>query len=59
MNYRVVSGCVFVIVAVAHLIRALAGISLTLGGREIGMAPSWVAVTGAGLLAFWAVRPAR
>jgi hypothetical protein len=59
MNYRTVSGCVFVIVAVAQLIRALAGISLVIGGREIGMAPSWLAVTGAGLLAFWAFRPAR
>jgi hypothetical protein len=59
MNYRIVSGCVFVIVAIGHLIRALAGISLTLGGREIGMTPSWVAVTGAGLLAVWAFRPAR
>jgi hypothetical protein len=59
MNYRIVSGSLFVIFAVAHLVRALAGISLTIGGREIGMAPSWLAVTGAGLLAFWAFRPAR
>jgi uncharacterized membrane protein YecN with MAPEG domain len=50
---------VFVIVAVAHLIRALAGISLVIGGREMGMAPSWLALAAAGLLAVWAFRPAR
>ncbi len=54
--YPLVSGLVFLLVAVGHLVRALRGMNLYLGLHRIPIWGSWVAAFGAALLALWAFR---
>jgi len=55
-GYPVVSGFVFLLVAVGHLVRAVRGTNLLLGLHRIPIWGSWVAAFGAALLALWAFR---
>jgi hypothetical protein len=52
--YPVVSGLVFLLVAVGHTVRALRGMNILLGLHRIPIWGSWVAAAGAALLAIWA-----
>jgi hypothetical protein len=54
--YPVVSGVVFLAVAVGHAVRALRGTNLYLGLHRIPIWGSWVVAAGAALLALWAFR---
>ena len=55
-GYHAASALVFGAVAVAHLVRALLGVPVIVGGTAISMAVSWLAVVLAGGLCFWGVR---
>ena len=57
-SYCLVSGLVFAVVAVAHLLRAIAGWPIQLGSWEAPLAASWAATLGAGALAVWGLRHA-
>ena len=57
-SYCLVSSLAFAIVAAAHLVRALAGSPLLIGGWPAPLAASWVAAVGAGALAAWGLRAA-
>ena len=51
-DYNKVSGFVFLVVAVAHAVRAYNGWNLTVAGNEIPLWASWVAVALTGYLAY-------
>ncbi len=55
-SYRKVSGVVFTIVALAHLVRAVRQMPVTIGATAAPVWISWVAVVVAGGLAVWAFR---
>ena len=57
-GYCLVSGLVFAAVALAHLLRAVAGWPIQLGGWHAPLAASWAATVGAGALAAWGLRRA-
>ena len=57
-GYCLVSGLVFAVVAAAHLLRAVAGWPIVLGGWQAPLAASWAATIGAGALAVWGLRQA-
>jgi hypothetical protein len=50
-TYCVVSGTVFAVVALVHLVRALAGWPITIDGWTVPVALSWPAALVAGALA--------
>ena len=52
--YPVVSGLVFLLVAAAHVARALRGTNVYVGLHRIPIWGSWVVAAGAALLAIWA-----
>jgi multidrug transporter EmrE-like cation transporter len=54
--YRSVSGIVFAVVALAHLVRAIQAIPVSVGSTEFPVWLSWAAVVVAGSLSVWAFR---
>lgn len=57
--YLYASGCIFGVVGIGHLIRALLGISVAVGGWEAPMWLSWIGCPAALLLCVWAFALAR
>ncbi len=55
-SYRAVSGLVFALVALMHLVRAVRGLPVLVGDWQVSVAMSWAAVVVAGGLAIWAFR---
>ncbi len=58
-GYCVVSGVLFALVAVVHLLRIVYGIDVTVEGVAIPLSVSWIAVVVPGALVVWALRTAR
>ncbi len=58
-NYVVVSGAIFGVVAIAHAVRALYEWPVQIGGLDISVWVSWVAMVVAGGLCAWAFRSAH
>jgi hypothetical protein len=52
-GYGIVSGVVFLAVAVAHLIRLFTHAEIQFGSHVVPMAASWAALIVAGLLSAW------
>jgi uncharacterized membrane protein len=58
-GYLIVSGVIFLVVAIMHLMRLISGWEITCDGS---MVPMWISYAGlplAGLLSIWAFRLAR
>ena len=55
-TYCALSAVVFAVVAVAHLLRAVQGTPVLIGGWPAPVAISWAAVVIAGGLALWGFR---
>ena len=55
-NYVVVSGLVFGLIALLQALRALTQLPAHVGGFEVPVWASWVAVVVAGSLCVWAFR---
>ncbi len=55
-NYCVVSGVLFSLVALAHLLRIVYGMSVQVDDYVVPMSVSWVGFVVPAGLAFWAVR---
>ncbi|MDX1499650.1 MAG: hypothetical protein R3176_07130 [Woeseiaceae bacterium] len=58
-GYCVVSGALFALVAVVHLLRIAYGIDVTIDGIAVPLSVSWIAVVVPGALVAWALRTAR
>jgi len=58
-NYGVVAGVLFLMVALAHMYRVAAGISVQVDGVLIPMWVSWIGTVVPAVLAFWGFRIAR
>ena len=54
--YFVVSGVLFGLVAIAHLVRAIYGWPVAIAGKDIPVTVSWVGFIVAASLALWAVQ---
>ncbi|HEV8374808.1 MAG TPA: hypothetical protein VGR38_01085 [Candidatus Polarisedimenticolia bacterium] len=54
--YLVVSGCLFGVVALAQLVRAIRHVPVALGSHSVPVALSWVAAIVTGSLSAWALR---
>ena len=52
-TYSRLAGTIFAIVAILHLIRALNGTEMTLGGTTIPVEASWIALLISGTLAWF------
>lgn len=55
-QYCVVSGVLFALVALAHLLRIVYGMSVQVDDYVVPMMVSWVALIVSGALAVWAFR---
>ncbi len=55
-NYYIILGCVLGIVSLAHLVRAVFGISLIVGGWSVPIWLSWLAFVVAGYLSYTSFR---
>jgi len=55
-NYCLVSGILFAIVALAHLMRIISGSNVLVDDYAVPMFVSWVGMIVPGLLALWAFR---
>ena len=58
-KYCVVSGILFSLVAIAHLLRILNGASVLVDDYAVPMFFSWIGLVVPGVLALWAFRVAR
>jgi len=58
-EYCVVSGVLFTLVALAHLLRIVFGMSIQVDGFAVPMLVSWVGLVVPAGLAFWAFRISR
>jgi lipopolysaccharide export LptBFGC system permease protein LptF len=58
-QYCVISGAVFSLVALAHLIRMVYGMSVQIDEYAVPMSVSWVAFIVTAALAVWAFRTGR
>jgi hypothetical protein len=58
-SYVRVSGIVFALITLLHLVRSLAGFPVRAGGLEIPSWPSWLAILLFGSLCVWAFRLLR
>jgi len=56
MNYRVVSGAGFGIIAVLQITRAILQVPIHIGSLEVPVYASWVAAVATGGLCIWAFR---
>jgi hypothetical protein len=54
--YCAVSGVLFSLVAIAHLLRIAYGLQIHVDGHVIPMFASWIGLVVPGALAFWAFR---
>lgn len=55
-EYCIVSGMLFALVALAHLLRIVYGMSVQVDEFAVPMLVSWVGFTVPGVLAVWAFR---
>lgn len=55
-TYSIVSGFIFLVVALLHLVRAVMGSPVSLAGWDVPVWLSWIAVIGAGFLAYLGLR---
>ncbi len=55
-NYLYVSAAIFGIVALVHIVRALAGWTFQIGPVDLPVLASWVGFVITGVLAAWAIR---
>jgi len=55
-EYCIVSGVLFTLVALAHLLRVVNGMSITVDDYAVPMAISWVGTIVPAALAVWAFR---
>jgi hypothetical protein len=55
-NYCVVSGTLFSLVALAHLLRIAFGLAVQVDGYTVSMGMSWFGLIVPGALAVWAFR---
>ncbi len=55
-EYCVVSGTLFALVALAHLLRIVYGMSVQVGEYVVPMLVSWIGLIIPGVLAVWAFR---
>jgi hypothetical protein len=58
-QYCVVSGILFCLVALVHLLRILYGVPVLVGEYLVPMGLSWIAFAVPATLAFWAFRLTR
>ena len=58
-TYCIVSGMLFALVALAHLLRVLYGMSVYVDDNAIPMWVSWIGTAVPAALAFWAFRIAQ
>lgn len=58
-EYCVVSGVLFALVACAHLLRIVNGMSVQVDEHMVPMFASWIGFVLPGILAFWAFRLSR
>ena len=58
-NYCLVSGVVFSLVALAHLLRVVNGMSIQIDDFVVPMLASWIGLMVPAGLAFWAFRITR
>ncbi len=58
-NYCVVSGGLFLLVALAHLLRIVNGMSIQIDDFAVPMLASWIGLIVPAGLAFWAFRLTR
>jgi len=56
--YLLISGSVFALVALFHLIRSIYQWSLQVGALGVPLWPSWFVIIAAGILSIWAFRMA-
>jgi hypothetical protein len=54
--YCGLSSVLFLIFAIGHLVRAVRGFPLVIGGLEVPIVASWLVVAVAGLLGVWGAR---
>jgi len=55
-TYLVISGVIFGIVAVLHLLRVISGWAVILGSWSAPMWISWLGTIGPSILCIWAIR---
>jgi len=55
-TYLVISGAIFGLVAVGHILRVTFNWSFAIGGWSAPMTASWIALFGAAALCAWAIR---
>ncbi len=55
-NYCIVSGALFALVALAHLLRIVYGMSINVDDYAVPMLVSWIGMIAPAALAFWAFR---
>jgi hypothetical protein len=58
-TYMIVTAMLFLVVALLHLVRIVFGWSVEISGWTIPFWASWLAVLGAGALAYFGIRPKR
>ena len=58
-NYCMVSGGLFLLVALAHLLRIVYGMSIQIDDFAVPMLASWIGLMVSAGLAFWAFRLTR
>ena len=58
-NYCIVSGVFFALVALAHLVRVVEGMTVQVEEYMVPMWVSWIATVVPAALALWAFRTAR
>lgn len=54
--YHSVSGAIFALVSLMHLVRALRAMPVHAGAWEVPLSVSWAGALGAAFLAIWAFR---
>jgi hypothetical protein len=58
-QYCIVSGVLFALISIVHLLRIINGISIQVDQYAVPMTFSWVGFIVPGTLAFWAFRTCR
>lgn len=58
-NYCMISGTLFALVALAHLLRIIYGMSVQVDDYSVPMLVSWIALVVPAALAAWAFRLSR
>lgn len=58
-NYCLVSGVLFTLIAIVHLLRIVYGLPVTVDGTAVPVALSWFGLLVPGALALWAFRIVR